>query len=219
MNKRTTLGDFVTLIIFSTAVLWVYYKTSVHWSYGEYVPDYDSIGEMFRPSFPAFFQVWPFSFAAGGEILVMLFHLLKDGNVVHYGPSRIGVVFGLCLVGLAVTLLTSPVIFLLWNETFTFMIYLMTSVFMTIYGCLMGASLLLRIINLQLEEGDPSYKRWMDAGGDPVIDELLGHGMGIVRFVVFVIVALLILYFSTLWFCIFLVVCGLVQLFGMIPRL
>jgi hypothetical protein len=219
MNKRTTLGDFFTLIIFGTAVLWVYYKTSIHWEYGENVPDYNSIGEIFRPSFPAFFHVWPFSFAAGGELVVMLFHLLKDGNIVHHRPSRIGVVFGLYLSAMAVTLLTSPIIFLLWNETFTFMIYMMTAVFMTIYGCLIGASLLLRLLNLQLEEGNPSYKSWMDSGGDPVIDELLGHGMSVSSIVVFLIIGVLILYYSTLWFCVFLVVCGLAYLFGMIPRL
>jgi uncharacterized membrane protein len=59
----------------------------------------------------------------------------------------------------------------------------------------------------------------MDSGGDPVIDELLGHGMSVSSIVVFLIIGVLILYYSTLWFCVFLVVCGLAYLFGMIPRL
>jgi len=196
-----------------------YYKSSVHWDYGENIPDYNSIAEIFRPGFPAFFHVWPFSFAAGGEVLVMLFHLLKDGNVVHYRPSRIGVVFGLYLSAVAIMFLTSPIIILLWDENRTTMIYIMTAVFMSIYGCLMGSSLLLRLLNLQMEEGNPDYKRWMDSGGDPVIEELPGHGMSVSSIVVFLIISVLILYYSTLWFCIFLVVCGLAYLFGMIPRI
>jgi hypothetical protein len=217
--KRSTLIDFVALVIFAAGVLWVYYKTDVRWQYGEFVPVHVTFWGIFEPGIASFFFVWPFTSVCGLEALVVLFHLLKDGNVAHSGPSRIGVVFGLYIAGIALALLTSPIIFLLLDCKPIEMIYIMSAIFMMIYACLEGSSLFLRLINLRLEASDPGYKRWMEKGGDPVIDVLPGQGMGILGVVVCAGIALLILHYSTLWFCVFLVACGLLQLFNMIPRL
>ena len=67
---------------------------------------------MFHPRFQAFFFTWPFTAACGLQLLVMFFHLLKDGNVVHYRTSRIAIILGIYIVGLG---FVSPLLYVFFD--------------------------------------------------------------------------------------------------------
>jgi hypothetical protein len=174
MNKKTsTLNDLVVLIIFAVGSLAIMYHTNyTRQSWGEVLPVYETWQTMFRPSIMAFFFTWPFTATCALQALVMIYHLLLSGVVVHYRTSRIKIIFGLFLLGLSLSFITSPgLIFIIGGDTdVRTMLFFFNSWFMLIYACIEGSSLLLRFFNLGLEANDPSYKVWMERGGDPVID-------------------------------------------------
>ena len=174
MNKRTsTLSEFVQTLILFLGVLWLYcsYEGPEIWKldFANYYrnPDTATFSEYvhycFMPTFQAFFFCWPFTAACGLQLLVMLFHLLKDGNVVHYRTSRIAIILGLYIVGIA---FVAPLIYVFFGGDPWGCVFCLTAVFMMIYGTIMCSQLVVRLFWAVLYANDPAYQRQMAKGGD-----------------------------------------------------
>jgi len=173
MNKRTsTLSEFIQQIILFVGVLWVYYLTDdplnclANYNVS---PSQVTFGwrvqMMFHPSLQAFFFTWPFTAACGLQLLVMFFHLLKDGNVVHYRTSRIAIILGIYIVGLG---FVSPLLYVFFAGDTKGCVMCLNAVFMMIYGCIVGSQLLCRLIDAAANADNPVYQKRMARGGDPM---------------------------------------------------
>jgi len=176
MNKRTsTLSEFIQTLILFVGMLWIYisYEGPEIWQrdYANYTrnPSTATFSEYvcycFSPSIQAFFFTWPFTLAGGLQLLVMLFHLLRDGNVIHYRTSRIAIILGLYLVGLA---FVAPLFYVFFAGNIKGCVFCLNATFMMIYACIVGSQLLCRLIWAVAEAGNPAYKDWMSKGGDPM---------------------------------------------------
>jgi hypothetical protein len=176
MNKKTsTLSEFIQTLILFVGCLWLYilYEGPEIWKldFANYYrnPDTATLSEYvyycFMPTFQAFFFVWPFTAGCGLQLLVMFFHLLKDGIVVHYRTSRIAIILGLYIVGVA---FVSPLIYMFFGGDPWGCVFCLNATFMMIYGTIVGSQQLLRPIWAAAEAGNPAYKDWMAKGGDPM---------------------------------------------------